>query len=456
MRRQGGGKFLLIGLVLALLGGGAWMLMNAKLFESEPPKIVLDDKIYWNLQSPLPIVMEDASGIKSYKIVLDDGKNSFEIADTILPNPQKRISVDLKLPRAGWNRRTTSAVLTVEAVDGSRRNIVSGNAATVRAQIQIDTKRPTLTVLQNSYSIAKGGSALVVFEAHDGQQLKEVAIETAFGKRFLAQPFYKDGFYAALIAWPITEERFKAWVQARDMAGNTSRAHIPLYLQDKKYRTSKIRLTERFLNGKIVELAQDFEETAQVQDPVERFRLINEDMRKKSEDKIHTITQQISQDLLSGWKIHPFYPLKNGKTVANFGDFRIYYYNKRRVSQSYHLGVDLASIKMADIRLSNDGQVVYADYNGLYGNMPIISHGLGLYSLYGHCSSIMVGVGEELKRGEKFAKTGSTGLALGDHLHFGMLVQGIEVWPIEWMDGHWIKDNVTDILVRAKTMIDRR
>ena len=111
---------------------------------------------------------------------------------------------------------------------------------------------------------------------------------------------------------------------------------------------------------------------------------------------------------------------------------------------------------MAPIKTQNGGDVVFTDYNGLYGNMPIIAHGLGLYTLYGHCSSIDASLGEHLPKNTKIANTGKSGYAMGDHLHFGVLVQGIEVRPQEWMDDQWIKLNISDIIKEAKKIIDKR
>jgi len=120
------------------------------------------------------------------------------------------------------------------------------------------------------------------------------------------------------------------------------------------------------------------------------------------------------------------------------------------------MGLDLASTAEADVVVSNPGLVVYAKYNGIYGKNIIISHGLGVYSLYGHNSSFLVDEGEQVKAGDVIAKTGMTGLALGDHLHFGMLVQGIEVRPEEWMDKNWMKDNIFGVIKSAKKIIDRK
>jgi murein DD-endopeptidase MepM/ murein hydrolase activator NlpD len=110
---------------------------------------------------------------------------------------------------------------------------------------------------------------------------------------------------------------------------------------------------------------------------------------------------------------------------------------------------------MAAIKPQNGGEVVFADFNGLYGNMPMIYHGLGLYTLYGHCSSLHVEKGDKIQPLQTIANTGKSGYAMGDHLHFGVLVQGIEVRPQEWMDKHWIKLNITKIIKTAKKMIDR-
>jgi murein DD-endopeptidase MepM/ murein hydrolase activator NlpD len=108
---------------------------------------------------------------------------------------------------------------------------------------------------------------------------------------------------------------------------------------------------------------------------------------------------------------------------------------------------------MADIVSSNPGKVVFADENGIYGNMPMIDHGLGLYTLYGHCSQILVKEGDEVDAGEVIAKTGMTGLALGDHLHFGMVIQGIEVRPVEWFDQKWITKFVDNVFKEADRII---
>ena len=440
--------------LLLLIGLGGYLGMSP-MFERNAPTISLPQTPYWNLKKPLEVVFRDDTGIGSYRVSVSDGNNEFVVAEERLQTPQKEVKVKVTLPKAGWNRKTTRLVLKAEATDISRWNLLRGNGAAATKEIAIDSRRPSVYVLSNSYKITKGGSALVVFGARDAH-LAEVSVMTSFGKRFKAVPFYEEGYYAALIAWPITARNFRAWVEATDLAGNLGKAHIPLRLENYRYRRSKITLKDRFLDGKIADLAAQFDETAGVEDRLERFRLINETVREHNEDLIHRLSTAVSDRRIRGWKIRPFYPLKNAKKVADFGTHRFYYYKGRKVSESYHMGLDLASVKMAPIKASNPGRVVYAAYNGIYGNMPLIDHGMGLYTLYGHCSTLEVSEGDEVRRGETIAKTGKTGLALGDHLHFGVLVQGVEVRPREWLDAHWIKDNITAVFADAVRMIKRR
>jgi len=194
---------------------------------------------------------------------------------------------------------------------------------------------------------------------------------------------------------------------------------------------------------------------ANIDDRLEKLKAINETMRLKNEALIHTLSEGVSSDMLQNWKIKKFYPLRNGQKVASYGDERHYYYGNKEneVSHSYHVGYDLASTKMATIIASNDGKVVFANENGIYGNMPMIDHGLGLYSLYGHCSQLLVNEGDEVHEGDAIAKTGVSGLALGDHLHFGLLVQGVEVRPVEWFDQSWIKKNIDNVFQAADKII---
>jgi murein DD-endopeptidase MepM/ murein hydrolase activator NlpD len=128
--------------------------------------------------------------------------------------------------------------------------------------------------------------------------------------------------------------------------------------------------------------------------------------------------------------------------MASFAEERTYWYNGKEIDRQVHLGVDLASLAQSPIPAANSGRVVFAGPLGIYGNTVLIDHGCGLFSMYSHLSRIETEVKKEVKKGETLGRTGTTGLAGGDHLHFSVLVNGVFVNPIEWWDEHWIKDNI--------------
>jgi murein DD-endopeptidase MepM/ murein hydrolase activator NlpD len=453
-KRRGGLIFFLLLLIGA--GVGAAYIYTAPEFEREKPKIESVDHLFWNKKDPIRIKLSDNVGLGSYELILNDGKKSVIIGQGPLKGHPKEQTILVKYPKKSkiLDAKAKHITLKVKVTDSSLWNMTEGNSASKTIKIDIDSKRPNVNVISNSRMINQGGSALVVFQAED-ENMDALYIQ-ANGNRFKAQPYKKEGYYAALIAWPFIDEEFDAKIVATDKAGNRRETHIPFYHGNPKYRVSKIRATDKFIDGKITDLASSDPEYADIDDRLKKLKAINETMRQKNEDLIHKLSRHVSDEVLESWKMKRFYPLKNGKKVASYGDHRYYYYNDKNhiISESYHVGYDLASTKMADIVSSNPGKVVFADENGIYGNMPMIDHGLGLYTLYGHCSQILVKEGDEVQAGEVIAKTGMTGLALGDHLHFGMVIQGIEVRPVEWFDQKWITKFIDKVFQEADRIIE--
>jgi len=450
-----------LGLLLILLifiGFGIWgyTKLNSPMFEKNSPKIELVKAQYWNSDKPMHIKISDDSGLKQIKAFLSDGKNRIKIADESFKNIKKSFDLKVDYPKIGLPNAKKLLKLTVYATDISKWNFLSGNAVKKESILTIDNQRPDVFSLITSYGITKGGSAIAIFKADD-ENLKELYIETNFGKKFYPTKFYKDGYYVVLVAWPLKEKRFSAKVIAIDKAENKTRSRLSFFLKNKKYRTSHLKAKESFINGKISDLAEDKPELTKDLSPTQKLDFINSKYREENDNLIRKVTTKVDSNKITNFDIKPFYPLRNGKVVGSFGDHRFYYYKDKNntISEAYHLGLDLASIRMDDIRVTNPGVCVFANYNGIYGNNLIVYHGLGLYTLYGHCSTILVKRGDLINAGEAGARTGATGLALGDHLHLSMLVQGVFVRPAEWMDSKWIQTNITDVINSAKKMIDK-
>ena len=348
--------------------------------------------------------------------------------------------------------------LTVTATDASFWHFFAGNATEESFTLSVDRRNPTATVVAHSYGIALGGSALVVFEAQD-EHLAEIKVITKSGKSFAAAPFYAENFYAALIGREINDKDFAAFIYASDIAGNQTRVRIPFFSKDAHYRQSNVKLTQSFLEGKVDDLNFAYNKVSGAQNlsPLEKFIFVNETLRNASFELIEQVTTpHAALEPITHFEPSAFAPLFNGARVANFGDRRDFFYDGVNVSHSYHLGLDLASVKEASVKVTNGGAVVFAGDNGVYGNMPVVHHGLGLYSLYGHCTRISVSEGARVQAAQEIGTTGTSGFALGDHTHFETRVQGVAVTPIEWMDPKWIRVNIGKVQDDAKLVIDGR
>ncbi|MEE8542181.1 MAG: M23 family metallopeptidase, partial [Desulfobacterales bacterium] len=229
------------------------------------------------------------------------------------------------------------------------------------------------------------------------------------------------------------------FIKATDYAQNSSRAGINYHIRKKKFRKDRIRLPESFLNRKVPEFDKELPHLAQGA-LIDRFLAINRDLRKKNSQQIMELTQKTTNTLY--WK-GVFLRHPNSARKAGFADNRDYLYKGKKVDNQVHLGIDLASLPFSPVLASNSGKVVFGDSLGIYGKTVIIDHGFGLMSMYAHLSQVKVKPEQTVARGEVVGRTGSTGLAGGDHLHFSIIVNKTFVNPIEWWDAKWIENNVS-------------
>ncbi len=112
-------------------------------------------------------------------------------------------------------------------------------------------------------------------------------------------------------------------------------------------------------------------------------------------------------------------PLKKGRVTDRFG--------VRRGFRSWkaHTGLDLAARWGTPVYATADGTVEATTWRGGYGKSIIIDHGNGIKTLYGHLSAYSVRTGQKVKRNQKIAEVGSTGLSTGPHLHYEVRVNDV-------------------------------
>ena len=429
-RRKSVALLFLFILLIAGLAAGAWYLRPR--FESEPPQIVFKPDSDTVGRGAIEIVISDkGTGLQSIEVKL--GEASIASEQFAQPVTEKTVTVVLsKIPGI----KEGPATLQVAARDAS---LFRGNQTVVQKQLTIDLTPPTINLVADDRYVNFGGVGAIVYQTSADAVTSGVKIGSYFfpGARGVING-HPDRFFA-LFAHPYDAPRdAKAVLVATDKAGNSREMGLVYELKDFRYRKSNLVLSDGFLQAKVVPLVADA--AARQGAPKDVFISVNKKLRKENEDKITAITRKASPAIQ--WK-GAFVQLSNSKVEANFADHRTYLYNGEAIDTAYHLGYDLSVTKRYPVEAANSGTVVFAGDLGIYGTTVILDHGIGLFTLYGHLSQIDVKVGEAVQQRHILGRTGETGLAAGDHLHYGVYLHGVAILPVEWWDPKWIDDNIT-------------
>jgi murein DD-endopeptidase MepM/ murein hydrolase activator NlpD len=226
-------------------------------------------------------------------------------------------------------------------------------------------------------------------------------------------------------------------VYASNGAGNDVTTPLTVVFPKKEqpvYTEHQIQVTDQFMQKVLGEL--DPNGTG---DPVARFVKINREMRKANNKTLADLRLKTEDHFL--WS-QPFTRQSHSQAESTFADKRSYMYHGNKIDEQVHLGYDLAVTQHVGVEASNDGRVVWAAPLGIYGNCIVVDHGYGLQTIYGHLSRIDVHEGDMVKRGQIMGLSGMTGMAGGDHVHFAMQLDGVQIDPKEWWDAHWISDHI--------------
>ena len=320
--------------------------------------------------------------------------------------------------------------------------------STATRDVQVRLERPRVSVVSTFHFINHGGSEIVVYRVSPADVQSGVLVgdveypghpasgATVEGVR-ISDPAVRVAFFALLHD---QDRNTPIRVFARDEAGNTGRADLDFRVFPKPFKRSRIQLDDRFLERVVTAILEGTTDVQPEGDTLAKFLVINGELRRKNAEKIASLARQTAPEML--WRGVVFHPFTNTAVESAFADHRTYLYKGREVDQQIHLGFDLASFAGTPIVSANRGKVLFADELGIYGNCVIVDHGMGVQSLYAHLSSIEVQPGQMVDKEQQLGRSGMTGLAGGDHLHFTFLVNGRMVNPVEWWDAHWIEDRI--------------
>jgi len=442
--------FLAVVVVLAIA------ILALKLTNREAPVIEMQPEIRGiGVNTPVDLRVHDSNyRIKSAVVEVRQGDRTFQI-------PTQGGAEEVREPKwwKFWTRHVESSAilhanvgrksipdlkegsarLTVTATNNSWGRFFRGGQSQLVRDLPVRFMPPRAEVLTAQHYINQGGCDMLLLKVSEGTVESGVQVGTYF---FPSYPV-KDSDPTSrmcIFAYPYdVDPSTPARVVARDDAGNQSLVNFNYKVFPKKFRSDTINLKDDDMQRVVPPILAQTPELSDQGSVLKNFLLVNGTLRRMDAQQLVAFSQKTAPHLT--WT-QPFVQLGNSKVEASFADFRAYVYNGQVVDRQVHLGFDLAVVQHAPVLAANDGNVVYAGYLGIFGNVVVIDHGCGLQSLYAHLNAFEVKEGEAVKRDQVIAHSGQTGLAFGDHLHFTMLLDGIPVNPVEWWDPHWIHDRI--------------
>ena len=439
--------FLIVFLLLAGAGGYAYITW----FEGEKPLITVNNlPQYIGKSTQLSVTVSDQkSGLRTLRVVLIQKNKEKEILNKEYQRPGKNVAgtteekMSFALDMKALKLKEGDATLKISATDYSLRGMMKGNSTEVSHSIKIDTKPPKVTIIHSERYIKPGGAGIVVYRAEDTTK-HGVMFNNTYHPGFPLTDGSDSKFISYIALQYSAKEITQSIIIAEDAAGNKTTKPFAPVLQKPNQKKDKINVSDGFLNRKIPEFEEHYPEMQG--ELVQKYLYSNRDIRQMNNKKIHDLCMNPGPKRLWAGK----FLRMAGSGRAGFADHRTYYYKGEAIDKQVHLGMDIASTKHAPIKASGAGTVIFDEYLGIYGNMVMLDHGQGVFSLYSHLIQINVAVGDTLAKGDILGNSGTSGMAGGDHLHFSMLVNGIFVTPKEWWDQHWIDVTIDGPLVDAK------
>jgi len=414
-------------LLILLVAGGVWLWLVK--FESEKPAVSLGGEGRF-LGPELKLAAEDRkSGLAALTVEAIQGERTVTLLEEAYPDGHAVLEKVLGMRPVPEGLTDGELRLRVTAKDRSWKP----NKTILEKTFVLDSRPPRPVVLGGPHYVNQGGAGLVVVTANEELSSAGVQVGEAWFSGFPLTES-RTAVYFALPQGAPRDVPFL--VRAEDGAGNRGVAHFRPNVKLKPPRRDRIEVSDGFLAA-VVPYFKDQDPSLQGSD-LQIFLAVNRIQRETDAERIRAKCRESAPERL--WS--GAFTRMLGKPTAGFGQERTYYYRGEEVDRQVHLGVDIASLMQSPVPAGNGGRVIFTGPLGIYGETVILDHGCGLFSMYSHMSVIDVAPGASVAKGDILGRTGQTGMAGGDHLHFGMIVQGVFVDPVEWWDPHWVQDNI--------------
>ncbi len=383
--------------------------------------------------TPITVQLHDPHGIRSAQVFVDQNGARYPVFAIAQPSKLSATTLNFTAGvKTTPQLQAGKAKLIIEATS----NDLLRRTGRLEREVTVVTQPPSLSVDSEQHYLYLGMADLATFSVSGNWTAAGVRVGD---EKFRAWPMPggKPGLFSLYaFAWNMPRDTLPV-VYASNGTGNDVTNPLVVIFPKKeqpKYTTHDLQVSDAFLNKVIDEL--DPNATG---DPVTRFVKINSEMRRANNQTLSDLQYKTADKFL--WS-KPFIRQPHSQAESSFADVRNYIYHGKKIDQQVHLGYDLAVTQHVGVEASNDGKVVYAAPLGIYGNCIVVDHGYGLQTIYGHLSRIDVHEGDMVKQGQVMGLSGMTGMAGGDHIHFAMQLDGVQIDPKEWWDPHWIKDHI--------------
>lgn len=400
------------------------------------------------VSTPLTVRVTSPHGVRHVNAFVVQGGNRFQVYGQAMPARRNSFFRDPEPPRE-WTfpvgKQQASALKDGKAtvIVEAEANDFASRTARLSWDVNVNTSPPTVSADGLQHYINQGGAELVTFTASGYWTEAGVRVGKYTFRSFpmpgKTDPNDPERFSLFAFPWDVPPDTIPV-VYARNGAGAEVTARFWFKVFPKKFRARDLQIDDAFIQKAVTEL-----DPKGSGDLVERFLKINRQMRTDNNNYLADLRLKTEPKML--WQ-GPFFRI--GKVESFFADQRSYFYKGKKIDQQMHLGFDLSDVQAAPVKSANAGKVIHAGPLGIYGNCIVVDHGYGLQSIYGHLRQIDVKVGDSVAKEQVMGKSGATGLAGGDHIHYSIQVDGVQVNPIEWWDDHWIQDRVMSKLAPKK------
>jgi hypothetical protein len=421
--------FILLLLLVVVVGAIAYPFLST----SQPVINVTPPVTALGQSTPVAVHVTTKKGVHDAKAYIEQNGQKL---------PVWEMAQASKEPQANWSFNA-GAKSVPQLKDGKATLVIEATAngmikksARWQQDVNVVTQPPSVTADADQHYLYRGMADLATMSITGNWTEAGVRVgEQTF--RAWPMPDGKPGFFSLYaFAWNMPDGT-PVVAYASNGPGNVTTSPLVTQFPKKeqpKYTKHELQLDDKFIQKVVNELDPNGSG-----DMVARFVKINSEMRKANNKTLSDLRLKTEPKFL--WS-ETFLRQPGAKNEAMFADNRSYIYQGKKIDEQTHLGYDLAVTQHVGVQASNDGKIVYAAPLGIYGNCIVVDHGYGLQTIYGHLSQIQVKEGDMVKRGQVMGLSGMTGMAGGDHIHFTMQLDGVQIDPKNWWDPHWIKDHV--------------